>query len=631
MVEWRALLDWEEGVFRALLRGWQWASPGAAPGAPARGGASFDAEARSLTVLARTLTAEPVRLRSARGAGGVRGADLLLPASMTLAAELGANREAYRVQVVVASGIRLLSRAREAPAPHTFESALESLRIAQAAVTLMCDELPEFRGVYERVMSRVISARSLVDVARLSRREAELECARRAALAGEEVWKDRDLCNRLVGARQGRRLSPELAIWGSWLPAVEDARPGSPTPGPEERSERMTELDAPDVDVLRRVDLDSREDGEQSVPVAPFERAESLDSYRGGKRDLDGTDELEAHLDALEQVDLGELFRGPGASQSLLKANLELGVDVSDAAARDRSKGISYDEWDVRKRVYRRKWCTVFPARAGEGAAGWAEERLHQHRALVRVLRRRLEEQRSGLRAAPRQLDGEDIDLDAAIDDSVAQLAGRGSNPRVYQRQHRRRRDFATTLLLDVSMSTDSWVDGRRVLDVAREAALVLGEVAHELGDRLQVLGFASETRNRCLVWEALAFGEDWSGGKRRIAWLEPRGYTRIGPALRHATAMLANEVAERRLLLLISDGKPTDYDRYEGRYGIGDVRMALREAERRDIHAHALAVDSCARDYLPALFGEGGWHVLPRPDALVEALTEVYGRLTAR
>ncbi|MGI9591868.1 MAG: hypothetical protein ACR2P8_10915, partial [Myxococcota bacterium] len=108
-------------------------------------------------------------------------------------------------------------------------------------------------------------------------------------------------------------------------------------------------------------------------------------------------------------------------------------------------------------------------------------------------------------------------------------------------------------------------------------------------------------------------------------------GYTRIGPALRHATALLAATPAERRLLLLVSDGKPTDYDRYEGRYGVADVRQAIREAHEREIHTHALAIDAVARDYLPALFGRGGFHVLPRPEQLVEVLTAVYGRLTAR
>lgn len=629
---WQALLDWEEGLFRTVLALWRRVGP-STPEDPQVGSmADFEVEVRPLSVLAQALTAEPVRLRRARGAGGVRGADLMLPATLSLFPEIDLNREAYRVQAVVASGVRRLTRGQRAPGEDTFESAIESLRVARAAVDLMSAELPNFQTLHDKVLARIRASRCAVETTRLPALEAELERVRRAALDGEPVWEDSDVCSRLRGRRQGRRRSPELPIWGTWMPTVADAAVGMPN-GVEATSsdEPTTELDAPDVDALQRVELDSAE-AQDHVPVAPFERAESLDSYRGGKRDLDGTDELQAHLDALEQVELGDLFRGSEGAQSLLKADLQLGLDVADSRDPDaEGKGIAYDEWDARKGLYRKRWCTVFPGRAGEGDPGWASERLIVHRDLVRTLRRRLEVHRAGLRSAPRQLDGEEIDLEAAVDDRVARLAGRGHDPRVYQRQERRKREFATTVLLDVSMSTDSWIDGRRILDVAREAALVLGEVAHQLDDRIQFLGFASETRNRCHVWEVVGFDENWGSGMSRLSWLEPQGYTRIGPALRHATALLSREPAERRLLLLISDGKPTDYDRYEGRYGIADVRRALREAHRSEIHTHALAVDSVARDYLPALFGENGWHILPRPDDLVEALTEVYGRLTAR
>jgi nitric oxide reductase NorD protein len=102
-----------------------------------------------------------------------------------------------------------------------------------------------------------------------------------------------------------------------------------------------------------------------------------------------------------------------------------------------------------------------------------------------------------------------------------------------------------------------------------------------------------------------------------------------MGPALRHATTELAAEPADRRLLLLVSDGKPTDYDRYEGRYGVADIRQALREADRAGVHTHALAVDATARDYLPPMFGAGNWDILSHPEQLSEVLTTVYGRLT--
>ena len=178
----------------------------------------------------------------------------------------------------------------------------------------------------------------------------------------------------------------------------------------------------------------------------------------------------------------------------------------------------------------RKDWCTVHALEGEVGDEAWSARALQSQRALVRRLRLRLEAHRAGLRPAPRQLDGEDIDLEAAIDERVATFAGHGGDPRLYQRQKKRRRDFATLVLIDASMSTDSWIDGRRVLDVAREAALVLGEVANELGDRVEILAFASETRNHCYVWSLHREGEAWSLGKRRLSGLRPRGYTRIGP-----------------------------------------------------------------------------------------------------
>jgi nitric oxide reductase NorD protein len=250
---------------------------------------------------------------------------------------------------------------------------------------------------------------------------------------------------------------------------------------------------------------------------------------------------------------------------------------------------------------------------------------------LIRDLIGRLAVHRSRLEPVDRQPDGEDIDLRAVVEEHAARRAAHGGNTRLYTRRARKRRDFATTVLLDLSLSTDSWVEGRRVLDVAREAVLVLGEVSAAFGDRIQVLAFASHTRNHCRVWEICGWKDAWELGRARLGALEPQGYTRIGPALRHATMGLAAEPADARLLLLVSDGKPTDYDRYEGRYGIADVRQALREAGRLDVVTHALAVDRIACDYLPAMFGPGGWHILPHAKRLPEALTTVYGRFTGR
>lgn len=168
------------------------------------------------------------------------------------------------------------------------------------------------------------------------------------------------------------------------------------------------------------------------------------------------------------------------------------------------------------------------------------------------------------------------------------------------------------------------------MLDVTRESVLILGEVSELLGDQLEVLCFASNTRNHCRVWTIKAVDEPWSAGRARLGMMEPQGYTRMGPALRHATVRMQEISAKHKLLLLLTDGKPTDYDRYEGRYGREDVKMAVREAHRSGVTIHALGLDPSALAALPSMFGVGGWELIRHLGELPRAMTRAYGRLTA-
>jgi nitric oxide reductase NorD protein len=166
------------------------------------------------------------------------------------------------------------------------------------------------------------------------------------------------------------------------------------------------------------------------------------------------------------------------------------------------------------------------------------------------------------------------------------------------------------------------------VLDVAKESLLVLGEVLSSYRDQVGIGGFYSYTRRDCRFVILKDFAEPWPQCKATLASVEPTGYTRIGPAIRHGSSLLQQQRATQKLLLLISDGKPTDYDRYEGRYGIADVRQAIREAGQVRIHTYALAVDVQAKLYLPEMFGAGNYQILPHPSHLIHSLAQLYTRL---
>ncbi len=424
---------------------------------------------------------------------------------------------------------------------------------------------------------------------------------------------------------------PPALLWG---PLVGGSQTDGTTGAAATEAARLpegTERQAPAVEELRRVLLDPKRQAEKVVSHT-FEKVETLDSWEGNTIREDGSDELDDHLEALQEVDLRDLIRGGEETRSVYKADLDVAADIPDVGRIAPSeRGVAYDEWNHRSASYRTGWCTVYPTPIRAARPAWGEEARVRHASLIRRLHRRLEEHRSRLSPLDRQRDGEDVDVDALVDHLTEVRAGRTGSDRLYLRQARLRRDVATTVLLDVSLSADSWVADRRVLDVSREAVLVLGEIAERLGDRLEVLAFASSTRNACRVFEVKGWQEPWAVGRARLGALEPQGYTRIGPALRHATAGLAAVQADARLLLLVSDGKPNDYDRYEGRYGMADVHMALREAGRVGVATHALAIDVGARAWLPEMLGAGRWHVVSTPDDLLPAVTEVYRLATGR
>ena len=229
---------------------------------------------------------------------------------------------------------------------------------------------------------------------------------------------------------------------------------------------------------------------------------------------------------------------------------------------------------------------------------------LRKHAKHVRDLRTAFDRLRAVRVLKNRQPDGGEVDIDALIDRYATVRSGHQPDDKLYLVRRRQRRDLATLLLLDLSSSTDSWIKGHRVLDVARESLLVLGEVLSSYRDQVGIGGFYSYTRRDCRFVILKDFAEPWPQCKATLASVEPTGYTRIGPAIRHGIHLLQQQKATQKLLLLISDGKPTDYDRYEGRYGIADVRQAIREAGQVRIHTYALAVDVQAKLYLPEMFG---------------------------
>ena len=337
----------------------------------------------------------------------------------------------------------------------------------------------------------------------------------------------------------------------------------------------------------------------------------------------DDLDNAKKATDDHEEIVLGQISKAPATK---LKLHLDLAPEDVD---RERIAGkFTYPEWDARGGVWMPDHCRVLAAPV-EPAPDYAGVTDPAARRRIDAVRRQFQALRPARLIRHAQPDGDDLDLDATLR-SVTDLraSGRGSD-RIWRQARPENRDLAVSILLDVSRSTESAVTGRPVIDIAREALTALAWGLDACGDRFAIQGFSSLKRDRVWLHECKTFDEPMSRTtEARIHALRPGFYTRLGAAIRHASAGLADEGRSRRLMIVITDGKPNDLDHYEGRHGIEDSAMAVREARRAGHSVFGITIDKSAQSWFPRIFGQGGFSVIRDPDRLTNTLPQIYRQL---
>jgi nitric oxide reductase NorD protein len=386
---------------------------------------------------------------------------------------------------------------------------------------------------------------------------------------------------------------------------------------------------------VREASANEDDDQEQGPwMVQPAEPLEHAEDPMGMQRPTDRDSDIPAadFADSLSQLNEARLVVSPGQPKEVLLCDDPPETGVRRGAQVLANSTINYPEWDYRTQAYHDPGATIDQCAAQEGPQQWIEQTLDTHRSMLDAIRQQFERLRAQRVRLRKQLDGDDIDLEAYIDGCAEARAGLSMPQALYQTQRRTRRDMAIMLLIDVSGSTDSWISRhRRIIDVEREALLLVCLALEGMGEPYSVLAFSGEGPQRVTIRTLKAFDECYSNEVgRRIAALEPERYTRTGAALRHASTLLMREVATHRLLLLLSDGKSNDVDQYEGRYGIEDMRQAVTEAKLQGIYPFCLTIDRQAADYLPAVFGSRQYALLPRPELLPSVLLEWIKRLVS-
>lgn len=305
-------------------------------------------------------------------------------------------------------------------------------------------------------------------------------------------------------------------------------------------------------------------------------------------------------------------------------------LDLPSAAEDDvvLGAGIPLPEWDYRKglllddhvRLIEMASRNADPTPLPEHLRRTAK-RLHQQFAALQPGRRWLKQ----------RTDGTELDVDAVVRAQTDRHIGRHPSEQLFLSLEKRERDLSCMVLADLSLSTDTWVSSEaRVIDVIRDALLLFGEALRTTGDRFAICGFSSLKRANVRFQRMKNFDDRFDDKVRgRISAIKPGYYTRLGAAVRHASQLLAREASARRILLILSDGKPNDLDLYEGRYGIEDSRVAISEARRQGLVPFCVTIDREGASYLPHLFGPAGYAVIRKPEELPARLPLFYAQLT--
>jgi nitric oxide reductase NorD protein len=400
-----------------------------------------------------------------------------------------------------------------------------------------------------------------------------------------------------------------------------------------EKNKGFTDKDATEIEGKGRTQVEALVGEDLKAPDVPqhtFEKVETLEEFQGLDRQLDGADDIKDHQQALDELEMRHVLRSKDRAASLYRADIVMSPLELDCRIDKANQGIPYPEWDYRKKAYKEDWCWVQVSELDRRDEAWCETAQLKHGARIHGLKRRLSQFSTDYLRAHAQPSGTELDLEAVMDARIRMQTGGAPSENIYTYRRRDLSDVATLILVDLSDSTDAWVKGEHVLETLRGALFCLGEALEAYTHSFAIAGFASDTRRACRYFPIKDFDAPWHEAIPKLGGLAPQGYTRMGPIMRHATRLLDSRNARKKAVLLITDGRPCDYDTYEGRYGIQDVKKAFWEAREKGIITHAFAVDNKAREYFPAMFAPRNFSVIGDPKDLTDAIFRFFMTLKA-
>jgi nitric oxide reductase NorD protein len=297
------------------------------------------------------------------------------------------------------------------------------------------------------------------------------------------------------------------------------------------------------------------------------------------------------------------------------------------------SETYSYSEWDYRSQVETPSWVTIREKKRKPGDLETIAHIVAQNNDLVVRMKNLLHAIRfSGVRRIRKLEEGDEIDINAAIRALIDIRLGVQPDTRIMMRQVRKTRDITVLVLLDLSNSTNQKIagQGHTVLQLTQQICVLFAEVIESVGDPFAIHGFCSKSRHNVEYFRFKDFDQPYDDiPKGKIAGMTGQNSTRMGAAIRHATHYLNEQASDKKLLMLITDGAPSDIDVRGTKYLTYDAKMAVQEAGRCGIHTHCVSLDAKADEYVSRIFGARNYMVVDHIRCLPEKMLMIYAGLT--
>ena len=227
-----------------------------------------------------------------------------------------------------------------------------------------------------------------------------------------------------------------------------------------------------------------------------------------------------------------------------------------------------------------------------------------------------------------KQHDGEELDLDSCIESIIDIKRGSTPSNKIYKKTNRKGRDLLVSILVDISESTNDFIKdtNKRIFSSIIEATGILSEAINKSGDDFGLATFCSNKRDDVRYWKIKDFKDKLNKSHiNRLESMKPGFSTRLGAAVRQAGDELVSQTNYRKLLLIISDGEPSDIDVDDKEYLVEDAKYAVKRLAYNGIDVFCVGVESESNKNLSRIFGNKNYVIIKSASELQKKLPLIY------